>query len=429
MRCWGLEQHVGVGGRALRVPDVGPAVQVASGFYLACALQADGKVSCWDAHHRPATVDLPDAAVKIDVGQEKNCAVLQDGHVACWNGSESPSLVTGLSDVTDLSVGFYHACAVTSGSSLSCWGSGAHLQLGVLPLRVSANVPVAVASEATGISSRGYFSCATFEDGPPACWGVGHGFDSFLASGSFLVSETPIPYPELAEVTALSVGWRTVCGVRVDGTVVCAGGNAKGEQGVTPDAGDAFVSHVVPVRDAITVDTGSSYACALTGEDHVYCWGADYKGRLGIGTTTEGVVGPTRVAGLDDDTPMSWNKPRKGVAGYPDAPTPDTAQPHTMQYGSLILVKNGLVELAPILRGPCGEAWQLQMCVLERRAADTFDVDIAAAYDLYVDLLAQPYAERTKACESMVAGLADQASAVDCRAVVRRRGRWSIEAL
>ncbi|RME23253.1 MAG: hypothetical protein D6798_13905, partial [Deltaproteobacteria bacterium] len=55
-----------------------------SGFDFACALDADGRATCWGDDQHGQTEAPSDAFVKISAGRTHACGLRADGTVRCW---------------------------------------------------------------------------------------------------------------------------------------------------------------------------------------------------------------------------------------------------------------------------------------------------------------------------------------------------------
>src|SRR5687768_10842814 len=88
-------------------------------------------------------------------------------------------------------------------------------------------------------------------------------------------------------------GSRYTCAVTADGGVKCWGRNDAGQLGdgtMTHRAApvDVLVSPGgAPLTGVSAIVTGFDHACALMTSGHVKCWGVNYWGQLGDGTTTQ----------------------------------------------------------------------------------------------------------------------------------------------
>ena len=95
---------------------------------------------------------------------------------------------------------------------------------------------------------------------------------------------------------AIATGVRHTCVVRNDGSVACWGWNYYGQLGIgsTYDVGDQAGEmgnslQLVPLgtgRTAVAIAVGGEHTCALLNGGSVACWGYNYYGQLGIGSTS-----------------------------------------------------------------------------------------------------------------------------------------------
>ncbi len=91
------------------------------------------------------------------------------------------------------------------------------------------------------------------------------------------------------------------CVVKEDATVWCWGSNfggALGNSSLTARE-SAVPVQVTGITDAVKVSTGLGGSCAIRGNGHAYCWGANDVGQLGNpGVGSGGSVTPVEVSGL-----------------------------------------------------------------------------------------------------------------------------------
>ncbi len=163
----------------------------------------------------------------------------------------------------------------------------------------SANLLQDVAS----VSAGGFHNCALKAGGGVVCWGdnvVGQ-----LGDGTTANRTTPIDVAGLdAAVLAVAAGGSHTCALSGAGGVVCWGSNLYGQLGAESTE-SCFVMQACSIRplavaglEGVTaVATGGSHTCALTGAGGVTCWGANFFGQLGDGTTMNSTA-PVDVAGL-----------------------------------------------------------------------------------------------------------------------------------
>ena len=97
----------------------------------------------------------------------------------------------------------------------------------------------------------------------------------------------------LSGVQAVALGQGHTCALLVNGTVKCWGYNFYGELGDgttterhTPVTVKAAAGSTSPLSGVIAVAVGDSHSCALLVGGTVKCWGANGAGGLGDGTTS-----------------------------------------------------------------------------------------------------------------------------------------------
>lgn len=265
--------------------------QVACGDYFTCVLTTTGKVFCGgqnesaqlgisngtiteSAEFVPTTALLESYAATAIVAGARNACILTAGNARCWGNNEESQLTLALSEgqaipyATDvgvavaLGIGSYHMCAIDGPDSIQCWGYGDFGQLG--------NNTVASIGPRADITMP-------LEEGGTA--------------------------PQRA--TALAVSDTYACGIFASasaaGAVYCWGGNQAGEIGVPVSVTEAAL---VPIRVAALASVtqlaaGTDYACALSADHKVFCWGSNFYRQLGPNGPGDGSATPVEVSGLD----------------------------------------------------------------------------------------------------------------------------------
>ena len=103
-------------------------------------------------------------------------------------------------------------------------------------------------------------------------------------------------------MTEIAVGFTTTCALIDNGSVSCwgyAGGGQIGDnQTETHRATPTFTVPFQGGKRAIAITSGADHKCALLDDGTVSCWGKNYEGQLGDGTTTSRHV-PTQTLPLD----------------------------------------------------------------------------------------------------------------------------------
>ena len=331
--CWGADP----GSRFIRAtpsPVAGltsPVRHVAAGAHHSCALLESGQVMCWGwnvygqvGNDTSAAVRFPMPVVglqanvaAIAAGGFQSCVRLTDGGVQCWgsggtlgDGSyldrATPGDVAGLgagAGVQRITSGGNHNCAITATGGATCWGSNYYGQIGDdSPLNSFVAMPSNVVGLPTGvaaISGGTFHTCALTTPGGALCWGRNN-LGGMLGDGTLTNRPTPVAVTGLtSNVSQISAGGYQSCAIREHGELRCWGRNGFGEVGdgtttmrLTPVTISSLPTSVTAVA------TGKIHTCALTAANEVWCWGANYAGQVGNGTTSEQWL-PVRVTGFN----------------------------------------------------------------------------------------------------------------------------------
>ncbi len=184
----------------------------------------------------------------------------QAGQATYSSGSAIPTsrLAFGTSVVDSFALGDAHACAIaiTAGGvrQAYCWGKNDQGQTGsgTATATVPAPTLVALGNDSTGapaqpqaLSAGGSHTCALLTDGSVKCWGLNSN-------------------------AQLGLGDRT----------------ARGRSAAQMGAALAIVNLG---RPATQVAAGVSHSCALLNNGSVKCWGGNFYGQLGLGSTAADV--------------------------------------------------------------------------------------------------------------------------------------------
>lgn len=261
------------------------------------------------------------------------CALLQNGTVWCWgynaygqlgNGNTSnvfsPIQVgasLGMNDVSDIHMGGGDGatvCVVRGGTNVWCWGYNNVGQVGngnttnqTTPFPVILDtIPI------TKIVSTGYSRCVLKANGRVVCWGGG-GYGQ-LGNGTTNNSSVPVNVTGITTAKQIySSGFLTSSfyAVLADSTVRAWGQNGAGQLGngtttnqstpVTPIGLTSSQNKVVKLSAAGNYPGGASpyypMVAALMSNGRVKCWGSNYGGNVGNGSTALQTI-PTDVIGL-----------------------------------------------------------------------------------------------------------------------------------
>ena len=306
-------------GETVADPDAIPAVQITTGSSHACALTEDGGVLCWGSNDAGRLgigqdeEDVPFSNAPLDVAgldsgidgvyaaYAHTCAVTSTGGVKCWGGNWSGQLgdgttissnvpvdVPGLTGVKAIAGGGAHTCALTNDGGVKCWGANERGQLGD-GTRTASRTPVDVEGLASGVKAiaahdtdgsdyeRG-FTCALLDTGVK-CWGDGYGL-------------TPEFVPGIgSEAMAIDAGFEYACAVFNTGGIKC-----WGRENYSATSGD-----IVSVSGG--GHSGDYNTCVVLNDGRAECWGENDRGEVGDGTT-EARGSPVDVIGLGGEVSM-----------------------------------------------------------------------------------------------------------------------------
>lgn len=269
--------------------------------------------------------DFLSAARNLAVGETTACAIAASNALYCWGDNAHAELGLALSDTTTLReyptapAGLQHSfvqlsygngqffCGIDAARSAICWGRGQWGELGGGTLGGLRNLPATVLG---GISWANIFTgrlstCGVSVAGIGYCWGSNQwgevGNSSVPVSVNPATSGTTAPLAVEGGLTFTSVvtGWLHACGISSSGSAYCWGQNSYGQLGI--GAADFNQTHLTPAPVAgglkfIQLSLGARYTCGITVDHRGYCWGENYSGQLGDGTTTNR-GSPTPVAG------------------------------------------------------------------------------------------------------------------------------------
>ena len=303
---------------------------ISAGFFHTCALTTAGAALCWgqgnfgalgngdvEDHSAPTPVTgLSSGVASIVAGGSHTCAVTNAGGLKCWGNNlagelgdgttqqrnepqDVPGLASGIAAVT---LGGHHTCALTTVGGVKCWGSNFAGQLGdgtTNERHVPGDVP-GLTSGVAAISAGEYSTCALTVAGGVKCWG--QNTSGQLGDGTIIVQQAPTDpsgRPVPADVLGLtngaaqiSAGWIHTCAALANATAKCWGDNYYGELGDGTTENRLAPADVISLVNVVSVSAGTFYTCALTAAGGVKCWGAAY----GVGDVSPST--PADIQGL-----------------------------------------------------------------------------------------------------------------------------------
>lgn len=374
--CWGNNNAGQLGNGQIasastasqKVADIKDATSVAAGTFFSCALRQNASISCWGANSSgelgigqttyeiassqvPVEVDGITDARAVDLGWGHACALHSGGSISCWGDNEDGQLgnsqtaqshmpleVEGISDAVSVSTGLFHTCVVRQSGSISCWGLNSIGQLGngrtddsgssEIPVRGTAGHESVNASlrsvqlsqftsvigitDASSVAAGGGHTCALHQNGIVSCWGNNEsgqlGNDRSRLNWNALAqfSAVPVQVEGITDAIAVDAGAGFSCALHETGSVSCWGDNEFGGLGNGQMEDDSPVPVPVEgINDATAIATGGNHACAIHQNGAVSCWGGNSLHQRGTNQTTLSSAIPVSVSGISDAAAVS----------------------------------------------------------------------------------------------------------------------------
>jgi alpha-tubulin suppressor-like RCC1 family protein len=329
--CWGMGQNGAIGnGSTADQPNPVPVdvpsgvifLELAGGGGHSCATGNDNKIYCWGLNNnaqlgngnntnqlRPVQVNAPGLShMSLTLNSNRSCTMGQDNRPWCWgwvNGMEqrTPVSTDAPSGTSFYSVtaGANHACSLANPyNNAYCWGTGANGRLGNhqtadqhSPVEVGAAQapPGPSGTPLTQVSVGNSHMCGIDQTAKAYCWGLNQ--QGQLGDGTTTIRQTPtaVNAPAGVSFTQFALGSVHTCATGNDARTYCWGAGSTGAlgNGSTADVPTPTPVDTPPGVTLTGLTAESGHTCGLGSNAITYCWGSNYTGELGNGTTSNGL--------------------------------------------------------------------------------------------------------------------------------------------
>ncbi|CAN5696554.1 hypothetical protein BH23GEM7_BH23GEM7_26080 [soil metagenome] len=222
--------------------------------------------------------------------------VASEWHIAGTLDAPEETILEGW---VQISTGLHHTCAVNEAGQAYCWGRNQFGQLGDGTTELRSRPRLVAGGLVWASVTAGHnHTCGVTTAGDGFCWG--NGADGRLGNSSTASRPTPQPIAVSGGDTwqILTAGERHTCGMTPDGRAYCWGHNFRGQLGDGTSTNRTTRVLVVDDHTWQVVSAGARHTCGVATTGDTYCWGERDSGRLGNGASgTAAVTRPNLVLG------------------------------------------------------------------------------------------------------------------------------------
>ncbi len=297
-----------------------------------CALLKNGSAMCWgdndygqtgigsdipDEVHAPRYVNSTEKFTSICTGAGFSCGIIENESVMCWGaghklgiGSDYPTEAHNPRRTNTSNKFKYIACGsnafgILENGSVMCWGNNYNDDLGTgdSDPRYSPDY-INTTNKFVSIAAGAGHACGVLENGSAMCWGLNNKNQTGTGDPPPSDLKNPAYVDSTQKFVSVSAGRYTSCGVLANGSGMCWGWNYGGAAGIGSTTPSTLSSpqYVDSDNDFIQTSSGDAYSCGLLSNGSVMCWGAD--GALGTGDETD-KHSPTYINSTENFTMIS----------------------------------------------------------------------------------------------------------------------------
>ncbi len=184
--------------------------------------------------------------------------------------------------ISKISAGLSHSCAIYTDSTVKCWGSGNLGDLGDGNATTS-YTPVSVSNITNPIDIVA--SCAVISGGTMKCWGD-NGYGQ-VGDGTTTQRNSPVDVSGITNASKVfSSRNKSICALLDNSSISCWGPNWGGQLGDGTTTNRSTPQTINNISTATDLALAEGHTCALLSDGTVKCWGWNMNGQLGDGSTT-----------------------------------------------------------------------------------------------------------------------------------------------
>lgn len=174
-----------------------------------------------------------------------------------------------------ISTGSSHACGVATDDRAYCWGG-------------STSRPAAVPTDLRfrEVRAGAYFTCGLTTDSRIYCWGA-NDIGQLGNGSSDPSSDVPVQVAGSRRYSLLRVGLFHACANAMSGATFCWGANYYGQLGDGTTTNRRSPRKVIGGFTFARLNAGGYHTCGVTSSNQAYCWGVNNHGQLGQGNSIE----------------------------------------------------------------------------------------------------------------------------------------------